>query len=173
MPAVANDDLGPRGARLTLRQALNEHRDLAPRVRLGTYRQHRRAFGDRYRLVITGDHQVEHGLGQRGFAAEPLVDAFRRDSRVRGDRGDRRRPEPVPLEQVTSRQHHGEAPGAGLLAPPGRVVGPHWFRIEDDQIIEHWANRDDLGTARQLGWIPPTPAYLFKMARAKRRAKRL
>ena len=48
----------------------------------------------------------------------------------------------------------------------------HWFRIEDDRILEHWANRDDLGMARQLGWIPPTPAYLFKMARAKRHAKR-
>jgi predicted ester cyclase len=48
----------------------------------------------------------------------------------------------------------------------------HWFRIEDGAIVEHWANRDDLGTARQLGWIPPTPAYLFKMARAKRRAAR-
>jgi predicted ester cyclase len=34
----------------------------------------------------------------------------------------------------------------------------HWFRIEDGQIIEHWANRDDLGMARQLGWIPPTQA---------------
>jgi predicted ester cyclase len=48
----------------------------------------------------------------------------------------------------------------------------HWFRIEDGKIIEHWANRDDLGTGRQLGWIPPTPAYLVRMARAKRRAKR-
>jgi predicted ester cyclase len=48
----------------------------------------------------------------------------------------------------------------------------HWFRIEDGQIIEHWANHDDLGMARQLRWIPPTPAYLFKMARAKRHAKR-
>ena len=48
----------------------------------------------------------------------------------------------------------------------------HWFRIEGGRIVEHWANRDDLGTARQLGWIPPTPVYLFKMARAKRRAKR-
>jgi hypothetical protein len=26
--------------------------------------------------------------------------------------------------------------------------------------------------ARQLGWIPPSPAYLFKMARAKRRARK-
>ena len=48
----------------------------------------------------------------------------------------------------------------------------HWFRIQDGKIIEHWANRDDLGTGKQLGWIPPTPAYLLKMARAKRRARR-
>ena len=30
----------------------------------------------------------------------------------------------------------------------------------------------DLGTGRQLGWIPPTPFYLIKMARAKRQAMR-
>ncbi|HWD81913.1 MAG TPA: ester cyclase, partial [Kribbella sp.] len=48
----------------------------------------------------------------------------------------------------------------------------HWFRIEDDRVIDHWANRDDLGQARQLGWVPPTPAYLLRMARAKARAKR-
>ena len=52
------------------------------------------------------------------------------------------------------------------------ITQSHWFRIEDGKIIEHWANRDDLGMARQLSWIPPTPAYLVKMARAKRRAKR-
>jgi predicted ester cyclase len=48
----------------------------------------------------------------------------------------------------------------------------HWFTIKDGVIIEHWANRDDLGTGRQLGWIPPTPIYLVKMALAKRRAAR-
>jgi predicted ester cyclase len=45
----------------------------------------------------------------------------------------------------------------------------HWFRIEEGMIREHWANRDDLGTGKQLGWIPPTPIYMVKMALAKRR----
>jgi predicted ester cyclase len=52
------------------------------------------------------------------------------------------------------------------------VTQSHWFRIEDDKVVEHWANRDDLGQAQQLGWVPPTPAYLVRMARAKSRAKR-
>jgi len=48
----------------------------------------------------------------------------------------------------------------------------HWFRTRDGQVVEHWANRDDLGMATQLGWVPPTPAYLWRMAQAKRRARR-
>jgi predicted ester cyclase len=60
--------------------------------------------------------------------------------------------------------------------PTGREFAStqsHWFRIRDGLIAEHWANRDDLGTAEQLGWVPPTPLYLVKMALAKRRARRL
>jgi hypothetical protein len=45
-------------------------------------------------------------------------------------------------------------------------------RIQDGKVIERWANRDDLGQAKQLGWLPPTPAYLIRMARARSRAKR-
>jgi len=48
----------------------------------------------------------------------------------------------------------------------------HWFRVGHGQIVEHWANRDDLGTGKQLGWIPPTPLYIVKMLQAKRRASR-
>jgi predicted ester cyclase len=48
----------------------------------------------------------------------------------------------------------------------------HWFRIADGKVIEHWANRDDLATATQLGWAPPSPGYLLRMARARRRARR-
>ena len=63
-----------------------------------------------------------------------------------------------------------------VFPPTGRTFATtqsHWFLLEDGRIIEHWANRDDIGTARQLGWVPPSPAYLLKMARAKRRALKI
>jgi hypothetical protein len=60
--------------------------------------------------------------------------------------------------------------------PPTRktfaATQSHWFRMKDDRIVEHWANRDDLGMSQQLGWVPPSPAYLLRMARAKRQAVR-
>ena len=48
----------------------------------------------------------------------------------------------------------------------------HWLRLRDGKVVEHWANRDDQGMAMQLGWVPPTPWFLLKMAIATRRARR-
>jgi predicted ester cyclase len=48
----------------------------------------------------------------------------------------------------------------------------HWLRLRDGLIVEHWANRDDLATAAQLGWVPPTPCFLVRAAIATRRARR-
>ncbi len=62
-----------------------------------------------------------------------------------------------------------------VFPPTGRqfrAMQSHWFRLEDNLIREHWANRDDLGMARQLGWIPPTPLFLMRMSSAKWRARR-
>jgi len=41
-----------------------------------------------------------------------------------------------------------------LAEPKGQIYSlqhMHLFRIVDGLIVEHWANRDDLGVARQLG----------------------
>lgn len=62
-----------------------------------------------------------------------------------------------------------------VMPPTGKsfaVTQTHWFRTADGLITEHWANRDDLAMARQAGWVPPSPAFLLRAARAKRRAQK-
>lgn len=51
------------------------------------------------------------------------------------------------------------------------ITQTHWLRTADGLVIEHWANRDDLGMAQQLGWTPPSPGYLLSMWWALRRAR--
>jgi hypothetical protein len=61
------------------------------------------------------------------------------------------------------------------MPPTGKrfaATQTHWFRLRDGRIVEHWANRDDQGMAMQLGWVPPSPWYLLRMAVATRRARR-
>lgn len=60
------------------------------------------------------------------------------------------------------------------MPPTGKTftaTQTHWFRLADGKVIDHWANRDDLAVAQQLGWVPPSPRYLARMALAKRRAR--
>lgn len=52
------------------------------------------------------------------------------------------------------------------------VEQTHWFRIEDGAVAEHDAVRDDLGMAKQLGWIPPRPRYIVRMLLGRRRERR-
>jgi len=88
----------------------------------------------------------------------------------------------VVIHSTASGRHTGpfvfydESGGVDQVMPPtGKtcsVTQTHWFRVADGKVIEHWANRDDVGMARQLGWIPPSPRYLARMALATRRARR-
>ncbi|MGW6422405.1 ester cyclase [Nocardia sp. NPDC055053] len=34
------------------------------------------------------------------------------------------------------------------------ITRTHWIRIADGKVIEHWANRDDLGMSMQVGALP-------------------
>lgn len=62
----------------------------------------------------------------------------------------------------TGEHVHYDASGAPAQVMPasGRPFASkqsHWFRLLDGKVVEHWANRDDLGMAMQLGWLsPPT-----------------
>jgi len=43
-----------------------------------------------------------------------------------------------------------------MIAPAGKCIEMmqmHWFRVRDGKIVEHWAVRDDLTMARQLGVV--------------------
>jgi hypothetical protein len=59
--------------------------------------------------------------------------------------------------------------------PTGRpfaVRQVHAFRVADGAIAEHDAVRDDLGLAKQVGWIPPRPPYLIRMIMLRRRERK-
>jgi ketosteroid isomerase-like protein len=61
-----------------------------------------------------------------------------------------------------------------VFAPTGRSFEQtqmHLYRFRDGLVAEHWANRDDLGMAGQLGWIPPSPVFLLRGALLKRRLR--
>ena len=60
----------------------------------------------------------------------------------------------------TGTHHHYGPDGAVMrtLPPTGRAFAAtqsHWLRFADGLIVEHWANRDDLGLGLQLGWLAP------------------
>ena len=43
---------------------------------------------------------------------------------------------------------------AEAFPPTGKTFAStqtHWMRVRDGKVIEHWANRDNIGTALQLG----------------------
>jgi hypothetical protein len=61
-----------------------------------------------------------------------------------------------------------------VFPPTGRTFATrqvHWFRIAGSAIAEHDTVRDDLGMARQAGWVPPTPAYAVRVVLARRRER--
>jgi predicted ester cyclase len=123
-------------------------RGLGPRAFYATALWLRDAFADLrwdvHELVIEGDLAVAH-MTMKGRHVRDLVQ-YDEDARV-----------------------------AQVFPPTGKefaTTQTHWFRVLDGQVVEHWANRDDLGTAMQLGWVPPTPRYMLRMALARRRARR-
>lgn len=53
-----------------------------------------------------------------------------------------------------------------------RAPQSHFLRFRHGLVTEHWAVRDDLGQALQLGWMPPSPRYLIRCTVATAVARR-
>lgn len=87
----------------------------------------------------------------------------------------------VALVTLHARQHgpfvvHDSPDGTVTDAFPsnGRTFAvrqTHWFRIANGAVAEHDAVRDDLGMAKQLGWIPPKPIFIIRMLLTRRRER--
>lgn len=67
-----------------------------------------------------------------------VMDAF-------GD-GDR-----VAIRLITRGTHTGEFMGKSATGHPFEMEAIHLYRIENGRIAEHWAKRDDVALARQIG----------------------
>ena len=88
----------------------------------------------------------------------------------------------VVIHNTMSGRHTGTATIYGedgrvaqAMPPTGKrfaTTQTHWFRLQGGLVVEHWANRDDQGTAMQLGWLPPAPWFLVRALLATRRARR-
>jgi hypothetical protein len=40
----------------------------------------------------------------------------------------------------------------------------HWYVLENGLLVEHWANRDDVGMMQQLGLLPETKFDFSRLA---------
>ena len=56
---------------------------------------------------------------------------------------------------VATMNLNGMPVGAQPTGKRFEVTHMHWHKLRDGAIVEHYANRDDLGTLRQLGLAPP------------------
>jgi predicted ester cyclase len=72
-----------------------------------------------------------------------------RDAIADGDR--------VALRVQMSGVHTGPLMGMPPTNKPFSVQHIHIFCVADGKIVEHWANRDDLGGMSQLGLLPRSP----------------
>ena len=59
----------------------------------------------------------------------------------------------VAVRLITRGTHTGEFLGTPPTGKRFQIEAIHLYRIHDGKVAEHWAKRDDLGLARQLGLI--------------------
>ena len=88
----------------------------------------------------------------------------------------------VVVDAVMSGRHEGPAATYDeygridqVIAPTGKrfsVRQTHWLRVADGKVAEHWAVRDDLGMAKQAGWMTLNPVSLARNVLAARKLRK-
>ena len=57
----------------------------------------------------------------------------------------------VAVRLTTRGTHTGEFMGRQATGKPFEIEAIHIYRIEDGKLAEHWAKRDDVALAQQIG----------------------
>lgn len=57
----------------------------------------------------------------------------------------------VAIRVITRGTHTGEFMGRAASGRPFEIEAIHLYRIEDGRVAEHWAKRDDVALAHQIG----------------------
>lgn len=132
---------------------LNSNIDVALRTQLEYYGQGRYDLAEEVVTADYVDHEAPPGtpLGPEGAndVLRWLRGAFNdlsyevKDAFSDGDR--------VAIRLITRGTHTGEFMGKPPTGRPFEMEAIHLYRIENGRVAEHWAKRDDLALAKQIG----------------------
>lgn len=159
---MSQKPMSPKEAHMNATSTIDQNKAIARRWSEELWSQGRLEVAEE----IVAPTYIRHDPGDP-FPARGPADVKRLVSQLRGMLPDLR----IEMEEtmaegalVVSRYTAVATDTVGFLGRPPtgkiiRAVAMQMFRVEDGQIVESWAIRDDLGTLRQLGHLPsPAPA---------------
>jgi predicted ester cyclase len=127
--------------------------DAAVRTQLEYYGAGRYDLAERFVTADYVDHEAPPGTPGGPAGANALLRWLRgafndlsyeiKDAFGSGDR--------VAIRLVTRGTHTGEFMGKPATGRAFEFEAIHIYRIEDGRVAEHWAKRDDVGLAHQIG----------------------
>ena len=127
--------------------------DVAVRAQLDYYGAGRYDLAEQMVTADYVDHEAPPGTPSGPEGANAVLDWLRgafndlsyeiKDAFGAGDR--------VAIRLTTRGTHTGEFMGKPATGRPFEFDAIHLFRVEDGRVAEHWAKRDDVALAKQIG----------------------
>ena len=137
----------------------------APKAVVEELFRRQRAGDDTFLDELVAENMVNHAAGPQGREGlRQILDNIRHDLGVGELEGHHLVAEgDLVVHHMTVRGVHRAStmPLLEGIEPSGVAVSwtfIHIWRVEGDQVVEHWACRDDLGLLHQLGAWPPAAA---------------